>query len=82
MDLRTADWSAVNAKDDLEAYNKMVRGGKKDDSSILESLKKARGMGDSGVGVGRGSGRTEGDGDRRKKVLPVQGSSKPPPRWF
>jgi hypothetical protein len=60
MDLTTADWSAVNGKDDLEKYNKTVKGGKKDDSMLSDLLKKTKGNGGSGIGggIGSGGGRT------------------------
>jgi hypothetical protein len=71
MDLVTADWSAANGRDDLERYYKERRS-KKDGLKIDEILKKARGMGDLGIGGSRGGGKG-GDGGQRKT-----GSSKPP----
>lgn len=64
MDLTTADWSAVNAKDDLEKYYKRIRRVKKEDSMLSNLLKKTRGNGGSGMGGGRRGGTGSGGNQR------------------
>jgi hypothetical protein len=78
MDLTTADWSAVNGKDDLEKYNKTAKGGKKDDSMLSDLLKKTKGNGGSGIGGGigggMGGGRGGGIGSGGGRTLPLPGA--------